>query len=59
MFQTIKFTLTVLTIFGSSLCIASDISVGEKVNLFSNVLNEARELWIYKPQNYDAVHHHQ
>ncbi len=53
MFQIVKFTLIALAILSSSLCFASDISVGEKVTLFSKVLNEDRELWVYKPQNYN------
>lgn len=53
MFKTITLTLIALAMFSSSICSAKNISVGEKLTLFSNVLNEDRELWIYKPQNYN------
>jgi predicted alpha/beta superfamily hydrolase len=54
----IRFTLLVLLLFGGCVDLAAqgdslDITVGRKVRLFSKVLNEERECWVYTPRNYD------
>jgi len=48
----------IFVITGQSLCFANDeqkdISIGKKITIESQILNEEREIWIHTPKNYDA-----